>query len=60
MEGSKTPHCTEILKQIFTERKLCGIIPNFCNHVSVSVFYIPTIGPPIFAVLRLRTDCRNI
>jgi hypothetical protein len=25
--------------------KLCGLVPNFYIHVSVSDLYIPTIGP---------------
>ncbi len=40
-------HSTEILKQQFTEKKLCGLSPNFHIHVSVSDLYIPTIGLPI-------------
>jgi hypothetical protein len=39
-------HCADYSKQIFPEMKLCGLIPNFCIYVSVSDFYIPTIGPP--------------
>jgi hypothetical protein len=35
------------LKQIFTEMKLCGLVPNFYIYVSVSDLYIPTIGTPI-------------
>ncbi len=57
-------HCTENSKQIFPEIKLCGLVPNFCIHGLVSHLYcmyiIPTIGPPIFAVLRLWTDRENI
>ncbi len=40
-------HCTKKFKQIFSERKLRGLVPNFCMHVSVSDLYIPPIGPPI-------------
>jgi hypothetical protein len=29
-------HCTNNLKQIFPEMKLCNLIPNFYNHLSVS------------------------
>jgi hypothetical protein len=36
--------CTENWKQIFPEIKLCGLVPNFCIHVSVSDLYITTIG----------------
>jgi hypothetical protein len=38
-------HCNENLKQIFSEMKLRGLIPNFNSHVYVSDLYIPTIGP---------------
>jgi hypothetical protein len=34
-------------KQIFPEKELCGLSPNFYIHVSVSDLYIPTIGLPI-------------
>ncbi len=39
---------TESLKQIFPEKKLHGLSPNFHIHVSVSYLYIPGIGPNIF------------
>jgi hypothetical protein len=39
--------CTENSKQIFPERKLRGLVPNFYIHVCVSDSYIPMIGPPI-------------
>ncbi len=37
-------HYTENLKKIFTEMKMCGFVPNFYIHVSVSDLYIPMIG----------------
>jgi hypothetical protein len=37
-------HCPENLTPIFLEMKLCGLIPNFYIHVSVSDLHIPTIG----------------
>jgi len=40
-------HCTENLKQIFSELKLRGLVPNFYIHVSVSDLYILMIGPHI-------------
>jgi hypothetical protein len=40
-------HNTENLKQIFPEKELRGLSPNFHIHVSVSDLYIPTIGLPI-------------
>ncbi len=40
-------HCTENSKQIFPEMKLRGLVTNFLIHISVSVLYIPTNGPPI-------------
>ncbi len=38
-------HCTENLKGILPEMKLCSLVPNFYIHVSVSDVYIPMIGP---------------
>ncbi len=38
----------KILFMYFQRSKLCGLSPNFHNHVSVSDLYIPTVGPPIF------------
>jgi hypothetical protein len=40
-------HCKQDLIYVFPEMKLCGLVPNFHIHVSVSDLYIPTIGPPI-------------
>jgi hypothetical protein len=37
----------ENLKQIFPEKELRGLSPNFHIHVSVSDLYIPRIGLPI-------------
>ncbi len=36
-------HNIENSKQIFPEKELCGLSPNFYIHVSVSDFYISTI-----------------
>jgi hypothetical protein len=38
---------TEIWKQLFPEKELCGHSPNFHIHASVSDLYIPTIDLPI-------------
>jgi len=38
-------NCTENSKQIVPENKLCGRVPIFYFHVSVSDIYISTIGP---------------
>jgi hypothetical protein len=38
-------HCTENSRQIISEIKLCGLVPNSYIHVSVSDLYILTIGP---------------
>ncbi len=40
-------HTTENSKQIFPEKELRGLGPNFHILVSVSDLYIPTIGLPI-------------
>jgi hypothetical protein len=34
------------LKQIFPEKDIWGLIPDFHIHVSVSGLYIPTMGLP--------------
>ncbi len=44
LDAALQMHCPENLKPIFLEMKLCGLIPNFYIHVSVSDLYIPTIG----------------
>ncbi len=41
-------HCKEDPIYVFPEMKLCGRVPDFHIHVSVSDLYIPTIGPPIY------------
>ncbi len=46
--------------QIFPEKQLCGLSPNFPIHVSVSDFYIPTIGLPILLQEKMWTDPGNI
>ncbi len=53
-------HNTKNLKQIFPEKQLCGLSPNFHIHVSVSDFYIPTIGLPILLQEKMWTDPGNI
>ncbi len=40
-------HNAKKSKQIFPEKELLGLSPNFHIHVSVSGLYIPTIGLPI-------------
>ncbi len=42
-----TPHCTENTKHIFPEMKMCSLVPNIYIPVSVSDWYILTIGLPI-------------
>ncbi len=39
-------HCTENPIFVFPEMKMRGLIPNSYIHVSVSDFYIPSIGLP--------------
>jgi hypothetical protein len=43
MRAALQRHNTENSKQIFPERELRGLNPNFQIHVSVSDLYIPTI-----------------
>ncbi len=40
-------HITKNSKQIFPEKELLGLSPNFDIHLSVSDLYIQTIGLPI-------------
>ncbi len=40
-------HCNENPIYVFPEKELRGLSPNFLIHVSVSVLYIPRIGPHI-------------
>ncbi len=47
-------------KQIFSEKELRGLSPNFYIHVSVSDLYIPTIGLPILLEENMWTDPDNI
>ncbi len=60
-------HNTENSKQIFPEKELRGLSPNFHIHVSVSDLYIPTIDLPILLQDRSweyinrsqKHECRN-
>ncbi len=49
-------HCKEGPIYVFPEIKLCGLVPNFNIHVSVSDLYIATIGPPILLQQNRQTD----
>ena len=53
-------HNTENSKQIFPEKELHGLSPNFHIHVSVSGLYIPTMGQPILLQENMCTDPGNI
>jgi hypothetical protein len=53
-------HIAENSKQIFPEKELCVLSPNFHIHVSVSDLYIPMIGLPIFLQENMWTDPGNI
>jgi hypothetical protein len=54
-------HNTENSKQIFPEKELRGLSPNFHIHVSVSYLYmyIPMIGQPILLQENMWTDPAN-
>jgi hypothetical protein len=45
---------------LLPEKKLCSLNPNLHIRVSVSDFYIPTVGPPIFLQQNRQTDRWNI
>ncbi len=49
-------HNTKNSKQIFTEKEMRGLSPNFYIHVSVSNLYIPTIGLPFLLQENMWTD----
>ncbi len=49
-------HNNENSKQIFPEKELHALSPNFHIHVSVSDLYIPTIGLPILLQENMWTD----
>ncbi len=55
-------HNTENLKQIFPEKELRGLSPNFhiYSYVSVSDLYTPTIGLPILLQENIWIDPGNI
>jgi hypothetical protein len=46
-------------KQIFPEKELCGLSPNFHIHVSESDLYITTIGLPNLLQENMWTDSGN-
>jgi hypothetical protein len=53
-------HNNENSKQIFPEKELRGLSPNFRIHVFVSDLYIPMIGLPILLQENMWTDPGNI
>ncbi len=53
-------HSTENSKQIFPEKELRGLSPNFRICVSVSDLYIPMISLPILLQENMWTDPGNI
>ncbi len=53
-------HCNENPIYVFLFWELHGLGPNFHIHVSVSVLYIPRIGPHIFWQQNRMIDCGNI
>jgi hypothetical protein len=42
--------------KIFSEKKLCGVGPNFYVHISVSDLYIPTTSLPFWLQQNRWTD----
>ncbi len=53
-------HNTENFKQIFPEKELLRLSPNFHIHVYVNNLYIPTIGLPILLQENMWTNPKNI
>ena len=52
-------HCKENPIYVFPERKLCGLVPNFHIHVSVSDLRIPRIRLPKWLQQNRQTDPGN-
>ncbi len=57
---SVLPHCSKNPIYIFLFWELRGLNPSFHIHVSVSILYIPRIGPHIWLQQNRKTDPRNI
>jgi hypothetical protein len=53
-------HCTENPIYVFPEMKLCGLVPSFYIHVSVSNLYILRIGLSIWMQQNRQTHPGNI
>jgi hypothetical protein len=45
---------------VFSEMKLCGLVPNSSIHVAVSNLYISGIGLPIWLQQNRKTNSGNI
>jgi hypothetical protein len=54
------PHCNENPNNVFPEKELRGLSPNFHIHVSVSDLYIPRMRRHIFLQQNRQTDLGNI
>jgi hypothetical protein len=59
MDTALQRHNTENLKQIFPEKELHCLNPNFHIHVSVRDLYIPTIGLANLLQENMWTDPEN-
>ncbi len=53
-------HNTKYLIQIFPEKELCGLSPNFHIYASVSDLYVPMIGLSILLQENMWTNPWNI
>ncbi len=51
--------CKEISIDVFPEKELRSLIPNFLIHVSVRDLYIPTVGQLFFLQQNKQTDRGN-
>jgi hypothetical protein len=54
------PHCKGNPIDVFPEKELRGLSPNFHIHVSVSDLYIPRIGPHIVLQQKRQTQIVEI
>jgi hypothetical protein len=50
MSAPQRHNTAKLEKQVFPEKELRGLSPNFHIHVSVSDLYIPMIGIPMIGL----------
>jgi hypothetical protein len=53
-------HTAKKFRFMYSQKRNCGLSPNFHIHVSVSVLYTPKICPPVFLQQNMPTGRWNI